>query len=744
MKNKKFRFQWGAFLLLVCYGGLFLLLFLRIVTIQLTGEVEGKVLATKAAAMYQKESAIAASRGKILDVNGNIIAEDTLSYRIVAIISAQATQDPKKPRHVVDKEKTAKILAKYIPMEENKIYERLKMEKTPSGKERYQVEFGSAGRGISHQVMTEISKEKLPGILFVRDLKRYYPNGVFASHLIGFAVKEEFDEGKRIETNGKMGLEQYYNDQLTGKDGKVEYKSDLFGYLLPNSEKMIKPAKDGYDIHLTLDKTIQNFLEDAMNRVEKKYTPESMIAVVANPQTGEILAMSQRPTFDPDSRDTENMKWLNQVIEETIEPGSTMKTFTLASAVDSGKWAPNATYQSGQYTVFDRTIRDHNQVGWGKISYLEGFQRSSNTAMAHLLEQIGDDTFIKYLNKFGFGQKTGIDLPNEASGTILNKYPIQRVTTTYGQGSTVTPIQLVQAMTAIANDGKMMQPYVIDKIVDPNTKKTIENHKPIVAGQPVTAETAKYVREILASTVTSENGTATNFKLDEYEVAGKTGTAQIPKENGSYYWGKNEFLYSFLGMAPVDDPQLIVYVAVKKPELSPTETGSMPVSEIFKDVTSKSLKYLNINPENVEKAKTVQIKDYINGSLDKAQIELVNKGLEPIIIGEGGKIIDQYPKAGVHIAEGQLVFLKTAGVSELPAFDNWSLRNVLIYKSMSGLPIEIVGEGYVESQSVSPGLTITDSAPIVVKLKTPEEHYKPQLDKVSQENVNNDEKLPQD
>ena len=206
-----------------------------------------------------------------------------------------------------------------------------------------------------------------------------------------------------------------------------------------------------------------------------------------------------------------------------------MKIFTLASAIETKKWAPNAYYQSGQYTVYDRTIRDHNQIGWGTITYLEGFQRSSNTAMAHLLEQIGDKTFLEYLNKFGFGQKTGIDLPNEAPGTILSKYPIQRVTTTYGQGSTVTPIQLVQAMTAITNGGKMMKPFVIDKIVDPNTGKVVEDHQPQIAGQPIKAETAKQVREILASTVTSENGTAQSFKLDEYEVAGKTGTAQYQK-----------------------------------------------------------------------------------------------------------------------------------------------------------------------------------------------------------------------
>ena len=253
------------------------------------------------------------------------------------------------PRHVIDPEETAKVLADNIPMDEEAIYRRL-TKLNAKGEIPYQVEFGSAGRGINHEIMNKIKEEKLPGILFVSDLKRYYPNGVFASHLIGFALKEDSKDGT-VTTKGKMGLELTYNEALTGEDGKVEYQTDAFRYLLPNSEKMITPAKDGDDIYLTLDKTIQSFLEDAMTRVEKEYNPETMTAVVADPKTGKILAMSQRPTFHPDTRSSENMKWLNQVIEETIEPGSTMKTFTLASAIDTGKWAPNATFQSGQYTM---------------------------------------------------------------------------------------------------------------------------------------------------------------------------------------------------------------------------------------------------------------------------------------------------------------------------------------------------------------------------------------------------------
>ncbi|MFJ7738460.1 penicillin-binding protein [Lysinibacillus sp. NPDC097287] len=724
MKKKRFRFQWGAFLLLIFYGGLFFLLFTRMVTLQASGEVEGQELAAKAAAKYQKESAITANRGKIYDTNGKVIAEDTLSYRLVAVVNESATTNPKKPRHVVDPEETAEVLAEYIDMDKEAIYHRL-TKRRDDGTLPYQVEFGSAGRGISHEIMNQIKEEELPGILFVSDLKRYYPNGVFASHLIGFALKEENKDGT-VTTKGKMGLELTYDEALTGENGKVEYQTDAFQYLLPNSEKMITPAKDGDDIYLTLDKTIQSFVEDAMTRVEKEYNPESMTAVVADPKTGKILAMSQRPTFNPETR-SENMKWLNEVIEETIEPGSTMKIFTLASAIDSGNWNPNETYNSAPYKVHDRVIRDHNRVGWNWITYLEGFQRSSNTSMAHLLKKMGDDVFLDYLDRFGFGQKTGIDLPNEATGIILSQYPINRVTTSFGQGSTVTPIQLIQGMTAIANDGKMMQPYVIDRIVDSSTGEIIEQHEPKEKGQPISKETAKQVQEILASTLTSKYGTAKDFVLDEYQVAGKTGTAEIPKASGGYYWGADQFLYSFLGMAPADDPQLIMYVSVEKPKLK-GKLGSVPVAEVFNPVMQNSLKHLNINPEDVKAVDRVAIQDYTGKNAEAMQVELANDGLKPIIVGAGGEIIEQYPKGKQKLVKGSFVFLKTAGNSTLPNFTEWSLRNILVFKTMSGMEIEAVGEGFAVSQSVSPGTVISDRAPIVVNLKTPAESFIPDVD----------------
>ena len=732
--NKKFRFQWGAFLMFLLYGGLFFVLLSRFVFIQVTGTAEGEVLASKADDKYGRVQEIPANRGNIVDRNGEVIAEDTLSYKMIAITRAEVSGNSKVPRHVVDPEDTARILTEYIDMSEQEILEILNK---GIEKDKYQVEFGKAGRDISHKKMLEIKSLELPGIQFSQDLKRLYPNGTFASHLIGFALKEENKDGEAIAV-GKMGLEYIYDKKLTGVPGKVEYHSDTKGFLLPNASKMVTEAQDGYDIHLTLDKTIENFLEDAMNKAEEKYNPEKMTAIVANAKTGEILAMAQRPTFEPNTREGLSTNWLNEAIEQTIEPGSTMKIFTLASAIEEGVWNPNDQFKSGSYKVYDRTIRDHNVVGWGTISYLEGFQRSSNVSMAFLLNKIGDETFIEYIRRFGFGQPTGIDLPNEASGIVNDRYPINRVTTTYGQGVTVTPIQLVQGMTAIANEGTMYQPYVIDKIVNPNTGEIVDDNEPVEKKSPISASTANQVKEILASTVTSEHGTAQRFKLNGYTSAGKTGTAQIPKGDGSYFWGRQLFLYSFLGMAPVEDPQLIVYVAVQKPKIKDTEVGSQPVSEIFNSVTENSLKYLNIEPENLELSKPIKMPDLIGKNVLDSQMALETQGLKTVIIGQLDQVLEQYPKAGTSVISQGTAFIKGSGEIVLPNFAGWSKRNLMIYKSLSGLPIEIIGDGFVSKQSLTAGSVVTSDSPIVVQLSSPKEIAE---NSVEEEEL---EELPQD
>ena len=710
------------------FGLLFLLMFVRIALIQATGSAEGRNLAANVAEKHTKQESLTATRGKILDHNGSVIAEDEQRYKVYAIITPKISEGLKEDYHVVDVDKTARVLAKYIDLSQSEIR---KIIVKAQKEDKYQVEFNKAGRNLPNSVKKQIEAEKLPGINFETQLVRFYPNGIFASNLVGIVKEEEVrDKETQLFTrkvSGEMGIERTYNDELSGTNGKLEYQSDFWGRLLPMKDETIVPAKDGQDIYLTLDKTIQSFLEDSMSQVQKKYKPESMMAVVADPKTGRILAMSQRPTFNLKTREGLENSWANYLTEQTIEPGSTMKTFTLATAIEQGKWEPNATFQSGQYKVYDATIRDSNQQGWGRITYLEGIQRSSNVGMANLLKQIGPETFMDSLKTFGFGTKTGIDLPGEVAGKLLNQYPINVVTTSYGQGSTVTPIQMIQAYSAIANDGKMMQPYVIDKIVDPNTGKTIEQHEPTVKGQPISAETAKEVRDTLATTVTAEHGTARKFASEDYEVTGKTGTAQIPKAGGGYSWGKNQFLYSFLGSAPADDPQLVMYIAVQKPNLGEKYVGSDPTSEVFNSVMDRSLKYSNVAPEQVERADEVEVSNYVELGVDDAKQKLAAQKLQPVIIGEGGKqVAAQYPEKDETVLEGAHLFLKTdSDTIQLPSFKGWSLRDVLTYQSLSGQQFTIKGEGFVTKQSLPAGTTLDKNSKLTITLQQPKEPTTP-------------------
>ena len=348
-----------------------------------------------------------------------------------------------------------------------------------------------------------------------------------------------------------------------------------------------------------------------MNEVQEEYNPQEMMGVVADAKTGAILAMSQRPTFEPNSREGIEQTWQNIVVETAFEPGSTFKFVPIAAALEEGVFTPNQVYQSGVFEVEGAPpIRDHNKSGWGEITYLEGIQRSSNVAVVNLVEKMGTDTFRNYLDKFKFGQPTGIGLDNEAQGVIQYQWERDKYATAYGQGTSVTVLQMIQAMTAITNEGKMMKPYLVEKIVDANGKLIKEN-KAEQVGTPISPETAKEVLKILESTTTSEHGTGKRFAIDGYPVAGKTGTAQIYESGKGYLTGWNNYLFSFIGAAPADDPELIVYVLVKQPKLNQEtyEGGSVPVSKIFNSVMKNSLQYLNVEPSaEIEKLMFINYK----------------------------------------------------------------------------------------------------------------------------------------
>ena len=726
----------GAIFLLGFFGLFFVLLLSRFLYLEVVGKANGRPLASQAARQYLQKETLFSQRGDILDVNGEVIAENVTTYSMIAVITPRLTIDKNNPQHVVDHEHTAKVLSKYIDMKESDILKILDQKLD-------QVEFGTAGKNISSSKKNEIMKEKLPGIIFKKTHQRIYPNGVFASNLIGLVKEDEQKDGTFLQ-KGQMGIEDSENKELSGTDGSINYSQDNYGFVLPNAEKVLKKPVDGDSLTLTLNKRIQTLLEERMTAAQKKYKPEEMMAVVMNPKTGEIVAMSQRPTFNAQTREGLDKSWRNLIAEEPFEPGSVMKIFTLASAIENGVYNPDAYFKSGSYKVDKITINDwNNGDGWGDITFNEGVALSSNVAFANLLDKIGTTSFKSALESFGLGKSTNSGLANEATGDILYRYPIERVTTAFGQGTTVTALQMMQGISAIANDGKMMKPYYIKSTKDGKTGKVTKT-KPEVVGTPISKATANATLKQLRSVIEAKNGTGSMYKLDGYKLAGKTGTAQIANPDGSgYMTGPNDYIYSFMGIAPADDPQLMMYVAVKKPVIQAGESSTDVIKSIFNPVMQTSLQYLNIKPEKELNAKSVVMPDTANMKVKDAQKELKTSGASVTVVGDGDKIVQQLPKSGENIFVKQRVILLTNGNVTMPDMTNWSKNDALKFSEISGIPINFTGEGYVLKQSIPAGQKVSAKSEITLKMEDPSKLPKYNA-KPSTDEANADEKQETD
>ncbi|MFB1051927.1 penicillin-binding protein [Paraliobacillus sp. JSM ZJ581] len=701
--------------LTVIFVVIFLLIAGRFLYIQTTGEVQGINLDEWADSRRTNSYKITAKRGSIYDRKNMALAQNRAIYDLYAIVDDSFSSDPeKKLKHVADVEKTANALAPVLGVD---VAEVTAILKKGIEADKFQVEFGEIGSQLSQETKNEIEKLKLPGINFRQEAKRYYPNGTFASQVIGLAQKQD---GEKII--GLTGIEAQLDDKLQGTNGSISYKRDKYNTKLLQPDEIIQEAKDGQNVYLTIDQKIQTFLEDALSQVVEDYNPKRITATIIDPKTGEILAMGNRPSYNPnDLGEVEN--WYNDVVSVPIEPGSTMKIFTLASAIEEGVFNPNETFKSGSFKIDQiiRPITDYNQ-SWGSISYLEGFQRSSNVAMAKLVwDKIGTDTFLDYLKTFHFDQKTGIDIPREKAGTLLYNHPIEKLTASFGQGATVTPIQLIQAATAIANDGKMMKPYTIAKIEDAETNDVLQKNEPEIVENPISKETADQVLDIMGTVITSEYGTGRRYNLDDYSVAGKTGTAQISNPKGGYLVGKENYIFSFLGMVPKEDPELIMYITVQQPELEADETGSAPVSYIFNNVMKNSLHYMNIQPDKEKQVpvKTIDFPNVINQSTESIKNDLEKKDLDVVVIGNGDTIKKSNFNEGEQVVTKDRVFLVTDNPI-IPSIKGWSRRDVIELSELLQLDLETMGNGYANSQSIKPGTTIKEGTYIMVEFSLPD------------------------
>ena len=590
MKSRKRRKTWkfpkivfGFFLVFI------MLLFGQYVYLSVFDEVYGIDMKEFAKSRNMYKNTLYAARGNIYDNVGDTLALNITSYTVIAYLDENRTEDEDNPQHVVDKEKTAKVLSKALNMSKDDLLDLLK-------KDSYQVELGPGGRGISELKKEEIENLNLPGIDFVEDYKRYYPNGDFASYVVGYA--KENDDG---EINGELGIEYQYNDILKGKDGYIEYQQDRYGYKIPDTKEIKKDPVNGSDIYLTIDSNIQRFVESAVKEGYEKYTPNWVQLTVMDAKTGKILGTNTSPSFDPNVLNITNYE--NYLTSYAYEPGSTMKTYTYMCVMEKGNYDGNATYRSGSMEIFDATVNDWNRIGFGTVTYDKGYEYSSNVGIANLMfNYLKKSEYRDCLSKYGFGKVTGIELPREVAGNVDFTYDIEYVTAGFGQGITTTAIQHLQALTMVANEGNMIKPQIIEKIVDPNTNEVLYKSKVKKVKQVISPSTADKIKDLMYNTVNGTDAWTTGYlyKIKGYDVIGKTGTAEIYDEySNSYLVGENSYIFSFAGMFPKDDPEIIIYALMERPS-----TGkSNGIAEITNNVIRSIVKYRNMfTPESAKKA----------------------------------------------------------------------------------------------------------------------------------------------
>lgn len=719
----------------IAFAAIFLIFFAvvtwKMIHIQATGQVDGFNLETWATRQRTHEQTIESARGNIYDRHEIALAQDLLVYRLYAVVDESISPYPERRiYHVDDIQNTAAKLAPIINREEEDLVEVLQRGREDG---RFQVEFGREGSELTREQKLEIEALSLPGIHFIEHRKRFYPNGNFASHVIGLAQLNDDQE-----ITGLTGIEAQLNEFLTGQDGRISYQRDRYQERLVDASEQIVERQDGYNVKLTIDQKVQTILEDALAHVESEFEPESVTATVVDPKTGEIIAMGSRPSYDPNQLgDVQN--WYNDVISTPIEPGSTMKVFTIAAAIEEGLYNPDEKYMSGTYKIPEiiRPVPDYRRH-WGEITYSEGFQRSSNVMASKLVwEKLGPAKFLEYIKAFHLDEPSGIDLPREQTGRLVYRYPIEQLNAAFGQGTTVTPIQMLKAATAIANEGKMMTPYVIKEITDAHSGDVIQQTEPTEAGRPISAETAKKVLEEMEKVVTGDVGTARNvFHLPSYTLAGKTGTAQISGGSSGYLTGRENYIFSFIGVAPADEPELLMYVTVKQPQLEDTEAGSKPVAFIFNHVMENALHYLNIQPDKEHVSQITETMMPVHIGLETSQVEskLIESGISPIVIGHGDQIVKSNMEAGSQVISTEDVMLITDEPT-MPDITGWSIRRVNQLSHLIGLDLEVVGSGYVTHQSIEEGSRLESGRYLLADFSAFELEEEDSEDETNQEDV---------
>ena len=687
---------------------LFVALILRLTQISLSTEIDGTNLKELASKRTTRTDTILAKRGTIFSSDGETLAQNVSSYKIIAYLDEKRTTNPNKPQHVVDKEKTAKELSPILGIEEAKILEYLSKQNV------YQTEFGSKGKGLTELTKQKIDDLNLPGIDFIESYKRYYPKGQFASYTLGYAKTTSEEENIII---GEMGIEKEYDNILKGEDGYITYQKDLRGYKIADTIPIQKDATQGKDIYLTLDSSIQFFVEQAINNADRDYDYEWFHITIADAKTGAILATANSPSFDPNVRNITN--YLDTLISTPFEPGSTMKTFTYMAAMENGVYDGTETYKSGVYVTKDGThIGDWDRNGWGMISYDKGYALSSNVAVINIINRHMNSMMLRqYFKKLGFGKTTKLELPNEQSGKIDFKYETEILNAGFGQGITTTPIQHIQAMTTLTNDGILLKPYVVEKIVDPITKEVIVQNGKDEKERVASTTTVEKMIQLMDDCVNGDGNTGIGFKIDGGQLIGKTGTAQIAKENGlGYISGKTEVISSFSGIYPKNNPQIIIYAAVKRP----TNGSQKPLSNAVKEIVHNVSKYYGNDDSQQSKIEinNYKIPSFINKKIDTVKTTLTSDKINYVVIGEGDKVVKQSPSPDSIMTNQDTIYLITNDRNQkVPNVVGLSSKVAKDLLQKLSIKVNLDGVGYVTEQSITPGTEITPNLEIKLTLQ---------------------------
>jgi len=691
------------------------LLYFKFAYLSLSPKIYGKDMKEFASNRNTVKKIIKATRGTIYDSEGHVLAQNVTSYTLVACLEKSKVYMGNN--YISDPKKTAEALGPVLNMDVPYLESLI-------SQDFYQVELGINGRGLTELKKDEILALGLKGITFTESQKRYYPNGDFASYVVGYAKTNEvevYDENENKsfvnEIVGELGIESNYNDLLSGTDGYLEYQQSRYGYKIAGTKEKSVKALNGSSIYLTIDANIQRFLETAVKNIEKDYSPEWAQITVMDAKTGDILGTSSTPSFDPNIRNIKNYE--NPLVTLTFEPGSTMKTFTYMCAMENNVYDGNETYASGSFSVSGYTVNDWNLSGWGTITFDKGYEYSSNVGIANLIKKHLSKKQLKdCLKKYGFGSKTGLELSREQSGSLNFNYDIELVAAGYGQGITITAIQQLQALTVIANDGVMLKPHIVSKIVDTNTNKVTYERKVEKSKQLVKTSTINKIKDLMYNVIhgTDLGSTGYIYKIDGFDIIGKTGTSQIyDNQTKQYTLGDNLYIYSFAGMYPKNDPKIIIYALMKKP----TWGKSSGLYTNTKQVIQSISKYKNMFTEITEKkVETYTVKSYTSKKTELVKKELEDKKIRVVIIGDGDKITKQSFSKGTILAPNDKIILFTNSETySLPNLTGYSRNEAVKLFDMFKIKYKVEGYGYVVNQSIPTKTIISPDMEISIKLE---------------------------